>query len=372
MNRIKPQILLVQLFSNGDCLFATAVARQIKHDHPSCELTWAIAGSCRHIIAHNPYVDHVLEVNEVAKDDVASFRRFRKKIMQQKSAGVWDEVFITHNMDKNLAFYDGTIRGMILRAYPKKMTVPLQPVLQLTDDEKGRVEAFALKHGLQHFKHVIIWEYAPQSGQNHFTENFVTTLSEKITSLPSVCLILSSARKFPSTHNIIDASSLSIRENAALTHFCNLMIGCSSGITWLSTSSAGKFLPMIQLLNPGAAFLNVPSVDFTRHGIQHNGLIEMGDYDEQKIFLCVKEIVEQGFVQASAKYNQSFPLQFKTTSLIVYNLSCYLEFGAIVKHIKIMVSQYGWKKEFVAQLLKAFLGFPFKLLKNIFSKRIFK
>ena len=51
------KILLVQLFSNGDCLFATAVARQVKTDFPNCNLTWAIAAFCKNIIALNPYVD---------------------------------------------------------------------------------------------------------------------------------------------------------------------------------------------------------------------------------------------------------------------------------------------------------------------------
>ena len=37
------KIILVQLYSNGDCLYATAVARQIKQDFPGSHLTWAIA-----------------------------------------------------------------------------------------------------------------------------------------------------------------------------------------------------------------------------------------------------------------------------------------------------------------------------------------
>ena len=50
------KILLVQLYSNGDCLYATAVARQIKQDFPGCHLTWVIAGVYKNIIAQNPYL----------------------------------------------------------------------------------------------------------------------------------------------------------------------------------------------------------------------------------------------------------------------------------------------------------------------------
>ncbi|MEO7049339.1 MAG: hypothetical protein ABI091_28810, partial [Ferruginibacter sp.] len=60
-NSPQKNILLVQLFSNGDCLYATAIARQIKNDFPGCKLSWAIASFCKNIIAHNPYVDEVLE-----------------------------------------------------------------------------------------------------------------------------------------------------------------------------------------------------------------------------------------------------------------------------------------------------------------------
>ena len=166
MNKPFLKILLVQLFSNGDCLYATAVARQIKNDYPNCKLTWAIAAFCQTIIANNPYVDDIIVTEEVAKNDVAAFRKYKKKVFAEKAAGKWDEVFVTTNMDTNLDLYDGTIRGMILRAYPDVITVPLQPVVILTDVEKNNVAIFADKHSLKQFTNVLLWEYAPQSGQS--------------------------------------------------------------------------------------------------------------------------------------------------------------------------------------------------------------
>ena len=50
INNEPKNILLVQLFSNGDCLYATTIARQIKQDYPGCKLTWAIASFCKDII----------------------------------------------------------------------------------------------------------------------------------------------------------------------------------------------------------------------------------------------------------------------------------------------------------------------------------
>jgi hypothetical protein len=367
-NSPQKNILLVQLFSNGDCLYATVVARQIKNDFPGCKLTWAITSFCKNIIAHNPYVDEVLEVREVKKDDITAFRKYKKKVFKEKREGIWDEVFVTTNMDDNLALYDGTIRGMILRAYPKPISVPLQPVVVLSESEKNNVRLFIEKYSIAAFKNVILWEYAPQSGQSVLNFDLVMNVSKKIVQTPGTCVILTSANKFGSTENIIDASSLTVRENAALTHYCSLLIGCSSGITWLSTSSAGKMLPMVQLLNPDTIFLNAPSVDFKRYDISSENLIEIITVNEEVIFNCIEKILAENFSSAKQLYNQSLPLQFNTTNKVVYNMLCYLQFKAIAKHYKIMTGIYGHNKLFLRSFYGSFLSFPFILVKNRLGK----
>ena len=370
INNEPKNILLVQLFSNGDCLYATTIARQIKMDFPNCTLTWAIASFCKNIIALNPYVDKIVAVNEVIKDDITAFRKYKRKLFREKQQGIWDEVFITTNMDDNLALYDGTIRGMILRAYPHPITVPLQPVLVLSEEEKNNVALFAEKNALSNFKNIILWEYAPQSGQSVLQFDFVMSIAKKITALPSTCIILTSANKFESSEKIIDASSLTVRENAALTHYCSLLIGCSSGITWLSTSSAAKFLPMIQLLNPYTKFINAPSVDFKRYNISTNNLIEITAVNEDNIKGCIETILNKDFPAAKESYNQQLPLQFNTTQKIVYNMLCYLQFKAVAKHYQIMVSVYGRNPLFLKQFFLGIITFPFVLSKNLWKKKI--
>ncbi|MBP6431252.1 MAG: hypothetical protein KA319_05755 [Ferruginibacter sp.] len=366
-----PKILFVHLYSNGDCLYATAIARQIKNDYSNAILTWAVAGFCKEIIKNNPYVDNMLVVDDVLKNDVNAFRKFKKKIIAEERAGKWDKVFITHNMDTNLALYDGTIRGMILRAYPTKVTIPLQPILQLTKTELDNVAFFANKNKLSSYKNVILWEYAPLSGQVALNFDMVMAVAKRITAQPSTCVILSSANKFTSTATIIDASVLKVRENAALTHYCTLLIGCSSGITWLTTSSAAKFLPMVQLLNAKAAFRNLPSIDFKRYSIEHNGLIELFSFGEEKVFSCLQQILTQGFSSA-INYNENPPQQFNTTQNIIYNLFVYGEFGAIKKHLKIMKSMYGLSSGLLKAILVGFISIPFKLIRNIWKKKVVK
>lgn len=370
-NNIK-KILLVQLFSNGDCLYATAIARQIKKDYPNCELTWAIASFCKDIINLNPFVDKVRIVDNVSKNDISAFRNFKKKVKAEKKNGLWDEVFITTNMDDNQALYDGTIRGMVIRAYPKKVTVPLQPVLVLSEKEKQRVADFALLHNLSKFKNIILWEFAPQSGQANLDFSLVMKISEALTSRKENCVILSSANSFSSSDSIIDASTLTVRENAALTHFCTLMIGCSSGLTWISTSSAGKQLPMVQLLNAKTDFVNLPSVDFKRYGIVYENLIEIYEYNEKNILDCVLTILDKDFSFAKQQFDQKAYLQFNTTRKIVYNLLCYFQFYAVFNHIKISFSVYGFNLKLLSALFQSILFFPFNLIINRSRKLIHK
>jgi hypothetical protein len=170
---------------------------------------------------------------------------------------------------------------------------------------------------------------------------------------------------------IIDGSSLSLRETAALTHHCSLLLGCSSGITWVSTSQAARQLPMIQLLNAYTTWVNPVSRDFKRFGLPENSVIELTDFNKEMVVSCIQNSL-QDFAAARNTYNQAIPLHFKTTRNIVYNLLCYLHFKAIVKHIIINTMVYGFNLSFYKEVLMGFIIFPFRLVYNIFQKRVFK
>ncbi len=368
----KKKILLVQLFSNGDCLYATAVAKQIKKDFPDCNLIWAVSGLCKNIIEGNPYIDEILVVNEVTKNDVAAFRKYKRKIKIQQEQGIWDKVFITHIMDTNQAYYDGCIRSGILRAYQKLITVDITPVLRCTEEEKIRVKQF-VQHQLEKYKHVILFEFAPQSGQSVITKEFAVAVAENLTALENVAVILSSGISISHTNNaIIDGSVLSLKETALLTHHCTLLLGCSSGITWISTSDAAQKLPMVQLLNANTTWINPVSRDFERFGMSTDTVIEMIEFDVEKTTACCKKIITENFAAAKSIYHQKIPLHFKTTKNIVYNLVCYAEFGAIKKHFLINIGQYGYNFSFLMEFLSGFLIFPFRLVYNIITKKILK
>jgi ADP-heptose:LPS heptosyltransferase len=366
------KILLVQLFSNGDCLYASAVARQIKTDFPGCHLTWAVASFCKDIIAGNEYIDERIVVSTVVKNDVAAFRRFRREILRRKERGEWDEVFITQIMDSNQANYDGCIRSAIFNGYPHPITVPVTPLVRLLPDEVKSAAYFAETHGLCRYKEVILFEFAPQSGQSKITKEFALSIAEHLAENSQVAIILSSAQKIdhPSP-GVIDGSSLSFRETAALSHYCTLLIGCSSGITWISTSYAAKQLPMIQLLDPDIPWINAVSRDFRRFGLAEESVIELTHFDENSVTACTRQALED-FGNARKIFNQPIPLHFRTTVNIVYNLLCYCQFSAIFRHVRLNRKVYGDNMRFYMAVAEGFLIFPFRLTGNIWRKRILK
>ncbi|MEO5684277.1 MAG: hypothetical protein ABIQ88_16670 [Chitinophagaceae bacterium] len=364
------KILLVQLFSNGDCLYATTIARQIKTDYPHCHLTWAIAAFCKNIIDENPYVDAVMVVNDVPKNDLAAFRKLKRKFHAEKEAGKWDEVFVTQNMDGNLAYYDGCIRTGVYRAYPHPVTVSTTPVLRLTEAEKNNAAAFAANNKLEDYRVRLLFEFAPLSGQVPMTRDIAISIAEKVVKDPEVVVILSSALKIDHPNSqIIDGSVLTLRETAGLSFFCTHLLGCSSGISWATTSDGAKLLPMVQLINPGTIWLNAVSRDFKRFNKSTDNIIDLIGLDEEKIEACL-QLCFRDFAAARKKYNQEIPLKFTSSRNIVYNLLTQLQFKYIARHIAANREVYGNNWLFYRTVFATVLFSPFTFIRNYYKKRI--
>lgn len=362
------RILLVELCANGDCLYATAIAKQIKEDYPGCHLTWAIAGFCKDIISGNPHVDDIMEVNDAPKNDLAAFRRFKKRVFRQKATGKWDEVFITQVIDDNTAYYDGCIRSATLRGYGKEISVPVTPILRISEEEKQHVRAFVERNKLSKYKHVILFEFSPLSGQAKITKQDAIAVAEHLVNNNDVAVILSSGDKVHHPDSrIVDGSILSIRETAELTHYCNFLIGCSSGITWVSTSDAARTLPMVQLLVPDSIYLNSVARDFKRQGLDDSGVIELTNHEIKNIVDCISMALIN-FETAKNIYHTDIPVSFVTSRYIVCNLLIHFQFKAIARHIKVNTSVYGHTFSFYKECIKGALIVPFIVIKIIWQR----
>ena len=143
------RILLGHLAARGDCLYATAVARQIKADYPGCHLTWAIGSMCRSLLDGNPYVDAVWEIPLTSHDGVAAaWREYAIAARQRIERHDFDEGFFTQIYRANFRNFDCTIRASIFRGYPRPIQVPIAPIVRLRAEEVENMRRFAQRHRL--------------------------------------------------------------------------------------------------------------------------------------------------------------------------------------------------------------------------------
>jgi len=312
--RERKKILLGHLGRRGDCLYATAVARQIKEDFPECHLTWAISSMCRSVIEGNPYVDEIWELPLRTNEEiVAGWKLFETEAMERKGQGIYDEVYLTQVHPGNFQNYDGTSRSSIFRGYSKQITVPVQPVVRLSNKEVENVHRFADLHQLANKGKVILFECASSSGQSFVNPDFAVKVAQNVLkNSTDVYFILSSDIPVQSTdRHIIDGSVLSFKENAELTKYCCLLVGCSSGISWLATSDWAKPLPKIQLLSIDTVMYASMIYDAMYFGLPTDQILEMQGCTPDLVAFCIQTVFDNGFAAAREKYHRDVPLDLK-------------------------------------------------------------
>jgi hypothetical protein len=338
------RILLGQLAARGDCVYATAVARQIKSDYPGCHLTWAIGSMSRAILNGNPHVDAVWEVPVERHDQMAdAWAKFHSEAVKRTQAGEFDEAFFTQIFPDNFRNFDGTVRASIFRGYPGPITVPVTPVLRLTQAEIENVHRFAGAHGLLHQSRVILFEFTAGSAQTFIDSEFAHEAAKKIVSgVRNSRVVLTSHQPFESADpHISDGSVLSFRENAELAKYCSLLIGCSSGISWLCTSDWAKPLPTIQLLRRRTSVFASMVHDHEYFGLPAGHIIEMTDCATDHLVHCVREVFQSSFLEARKTYHESIPIRFRHYVEILEFVIRRKQYRSAIASIVTTVRRYG-------------------------------
>jgi hypothetical protein len=348
-NSFPNRILLGQLISNGDCLYATAVAQQIKRDFPGCHLTWAVSSLCRSTLEENPFIDQIWEIPLAGWSDEflrKNWSYFEDEALKRYEQGFYDFIFFTQIYPGNPHHFEGTVRPGIFLGYPGKITVPLQPSLVLRTEEVERVNSFAERHRLRDFEQVILFECSAKSGQTHITPEFALKAAETITnkSAGRHAVILSSHQAVPGHgEGIIDASVLTLREMAELTKHCSLLIGCSSGISTIATSTWAKPLPMIQVLTNRCAMFASLAHDYLYFGLPTSHVLEMFDADVERLVNCFDSFLHKGWTQTRDLYHENpkiaFTYYLDFAGSILLNARDYYGFCVSLRHT---VDRYGW------------------------------
>ena len=348
-------MLLGQLGANGDCVYATTVARQIKHDDPDCHLTWAIGSMCLQVIAHNPHVDDVWEVEYRRREQMPEvWAAFARDARQRQRRGDFDDVYLTQIYPSNFQNFDGTVRASIFRGYPRPITVSAQPVIRLDRSEVERVAAFAAQNGLTRGGPAIIFEAEARSGQSPMAIGWAYRMARLVLdALPDYKVVLTSGFD-PSLDNrgIVDAGALRFREIAELARYCSLFVGCSSGVTWLLTSDAAPVVPMVQVLSSKVGEYGAVVSDLEYWRLPSAHVVELHDCSPQLARDCVLSVVRDGVAVARARYHEVLPLRFDHYFDIIFPFLRDRNIRVFAGSVRNTVKRYGLRRVMTPDFLR--------------------
>lgn len=304
------RILLVQLGSTGDCLLVTPLLRQIKLvDYPNSHITWMICSAYKHIVENNPYLDNIIEISLSSYEDLWLERmKIDEQVENLKKYNNYDKIIITDYYPKNFNKWYCTTRSSLLRAYPQRLTVDVNPDIFLTKIEKDKVRDFCSLHDINASSFNILIESSPRSGQSSMNQLLAIAIAENLTTqYQNLKCIISSSEKFtPTNSRIIDGSFLSFRETKEILFKCNLLLGSSSAISWMCSSSTEFInLRMIQLISRDYENKIVSASlikDFKYFGLPTKHIIELTDPSEIYLLNCIYFVINNGFVKAKKKF----------------------------------------------------------------------
>jgi hypothetical protein len=341
------RILLGHLTSNGDCLYATAIARQIKQNFPGCHLTWAISSLCRNVLVNNPDVD---EVWELPMADWSAMRSawtlFEREAHDLADAGQFDHVFLTQIAPARFANYDGTVRPSIFRNFGSPLTVPIDVTINLKPEERAAVDAWFAGTPAADASQVVLFECSSKSGQSFVTLPGALALAEEITrARRRTAVIVSTHERFECDNpRIVCGDTLSIRQVARLTDHVDLFVGCGSGLTVAATSEAAKpGLPNIQILRRATSVYASFRHDFTHFGKPTAHFMELTSEDPAHLAKALIAALSDDFASAQARYDDPVPLDFEWyLQIIQQNLVDVGRYVEAMQSLLITTDRYGW------------------------------
>lgn len=352
------------LASNGDCLYATAIARQIKVDFPGCHLTWAIGSLSRSVLANNPDIDQLWELPQSSWLDMeSSWTLFEIEAHQLADAGRFDHVFLTQISPARFCNYDGTIRPSMFRNYGRPVTVPIDVTINLSQQEKDEVDGWFHASPASGASKVILFECSSKSGQSFMTVDLALQIAQRIAAADSKAVVIISTHEALPTDDprIISGGALSIRQTARLTEYVDLFVGCGSGLTVAATSGVAKAgLPNIQILKRSTSVYASFRHDFEHFGKPTADFLELTTEDPDHLGNVVVAALRDGFAAAQAEFDDPVPLSFgwyrQLISLMLLERGKYVD---AAHSLLVTAARYGWHPElrsFARHFVLPFIG----------------
>lgn len=344
------RILLGQLGANGDCLYATILARQLRHDYPDAHIVWAISSLCKSALRNNSDINEIWEIPVFGwEQQEAAWRVFEREAIHRYQRGEFDRILLSQIWPQHFENYDGTVRPSILRSYGRPITVPIENVIDLDEEELQNVSRFVTDNRIPERKHRILFECSAKSGQSFVTPDLAQEIADHLYGM------LSDATVIFSTHlpmqlrdkRSLYAGDLSLRETAGLTHSCSLFVGAGSGGTVVASSSASAKLPMIILLSGSTSVFASFAHDFEYFGIEDRQIFEITNEDPRYLAKYIASVCECGPAGVEASESR-VPVVFDHYLALIE--SCLLQRNRYIDAARSLMTtadRYGWTKELI-------------------------
>jgi len=345
------RILLGQLGANGDCLYATILARQLRKDFPDAHITWAISSQCAGLLRNNPHINEIWEV-PIPRWDLhdSMWRLFEREATRRLVRHEFDHAYFSQIWPNNFQNFDGTIRPSILRSYERPITVPIENIIHLTDEEKHRADRYVSEAGVSSFEHRILFECTSKSGQSHMTIDLAQEIAQHIyAALPSTTVILSTNLPVQLAHpNSRYVGHLSLRECAHLSRHCSLFIGAGSGGTVAATSTAAHRIPIIQVLAESTSVFASFKHDFEHFGLDATHMLETTEESAKRIAKIVVVACRDGIGVACSRFERRIKVRFQHyLNMIEMCLMKQYHFLDAAQSLATTAQRYGWQTDLV-------------------------
>ena len=347
------RILLGQLTANGDCVYATILARQLRQENPDAHITWAVSTQCAGLLKNNPDIDETWEIPVQGWNaHELMWRVFQREAVERCLRREFDEILLSQIWPDNARNYDGTVRPSILRSFGRPITVPIENVICVTDEETETVADFVRESGIEDFEHRILFECSSRSGQSFVTPDLAQDIANKLYAvLPNATLIFTTSEPMTLRDKRSRyAGALSLREIAHLTHACSLFVGAGSGCTVLATSTAAKKLPFVLLLKADTSVFASFAHDLEYFGIEHPGIVEVTDEDPARIAACIALVTSQGAEPALQEFGGKIPVTFDHYGEILdRTLLRQQRYLDAARSLMTTADRYGWTQDLIRQ-----------------------
>jgi len=345
------KILLGQLGANGDCLYTTIIARQLRNDYPDAHIVWGISNQCESIIDNNPHIDEkwVIKISGWDQHE-PMWKIFEREAIQRYIRREYDQVYLSQIWPNNFRNFDGTVRPSILRSYGKPITVPIENVIELTEQEKSNVDEYARQNQLDDYENIILFECTSKSGQSFVDIAYSQKVAKYLYKiLPDTRIIFSThlPMKLKDSRSCY-AGDLTIREIAYLTHYCSMFVGSGSGCTVAVSSTAAKPLPMIQILSKETSVFASFAHDFEYFNIDRYEVLELTDENPSIASDCIALACNKGIEVARYQYKGIIPVSFDHYfTLIDTMLIKQQKWLDAARSLLVTAERYGWTQELI-------------------------